>query len=150
MSWKKSCCFKKFPELRIKQFKFWSWVLNADQDPFLGRSIVYLNRHTVDLKYVTDDEWLELLWIFKTIEKTFSKLFKPTKYNYCALGNHLEHLHFHIIPRYKKPVKFKNQIFKDIYWGDSFDLHDASIHTPKKLNMEVSGKIKNVFEKLHL
>lgn len=142
MTWKNNCCFKNFEELRIKQFKYWSWVLNPSQDPFLGRSIAYLNRHAVELTEINEKETRELFLILKLIEKTFDNLFIPDKYNFAALGNKLEHLHMHVVPRYKKPKKVFGRTFKDTYWGESFDKQDSTKHTPVKLNTAIANKIK--------
>lgn len=143
-AWKPTCCFVGFEELRIKQFKYWSWVLNPDQDPFIGRSIVYINRHAEKLLDTKAGERDEFFKIIKKIESILDGLFKVDKYNYAQLGNNIEHLHFHVVPRYKKPVKFANRTFVDKYWGDSYDLNDSSKHTEKELNSKIAKLIRSV------
>lgn len=144
VNWKEICCFSRYPELKIKQFAYWSWVLNPDQDPFIGRSVLFLNRHVEDLLKTTPAERDELFTIFDLMNIVFKDLFKPDLMNYAQLGNSpkFHHLHWHIVPRYNSPRTFYGKVFDDKYRGNSFDMHDSSISTPKELNVQVATHIR--------
>ena len=69
--------------------------------------------HKEGLTSLSEDEVLEPHSIFRTVEKSLYKSFAPDWFNYLQTNNSVRHLHFHIIPRYKRPVQFENEEFID-------------------------------------
>ena len=55
--------------------------------------------------------------ILEKLKKAYVFLFQPDLFNYESLGNFIQHLHVHFIPRYKKPRVFARVKFVDGKWG---------------------------------
>lgn len=143
-----SCgCFDKFQNQEtdfIKEFKYWFLALNWQQG-FLGRSLLLLKEHKTDEVELTDEEVLEKHEIYCMWRKAVEKAFNPDKINQSQLGNeeflHKGHLHWHFVPRYRKPIFFAGTEFqsdntetqKVIY----SDIHKKVIHP-----VDVRQKIK--------
>lgn len=109
-----------FNELRIKEGKYWDVFLHADQT-VLGRIYLwYKDEHTIDLLDVPGKAFDELYDTAKQIRNALTTLWKPNLFNYLVLGNNTHHLHFHIIPRYEKPVEVFGLVFKDDSFGKSY------------------------------
>ncbi len=69
--------------------------------------------HKEGLTSLSEDEILESHSILKAVEKSLEKSFSPDWFNYLQTNNSVRHLHFHIIPRYKHPVRFEGEEFID-------------------------------------
>jgi len=72
-----------------------------------GHIIVFPLRHVEDMRELTADEPLALTDIVNTSLEILDREFSPTGINYgCNMGldagASIEHLHFHIIPRYPR------------------------------------------------
>lgn len=96
----------------IHEFKNSIFVL-GDHQYFSGYSLILFKRHVRELhelsKKVQQGLFQELMIAGKTIFKTFT----PWKMNYSCYGNVVEHIHWHIFPRYKSdPYHKKNPWFK--------------------------------------
>ena len=139
----KQCCFTK-KKLDIRRFRYWTVALHQNQS-YLGRCIVYLNKHKEDFFQLDNKELKELMKIGKKLKNALKELFNPTKFNYAWLGMGIPHLHLHFVPRYKKPVIFQGRIFKDKRWGKNYspspklvfpdkELENIKIAIAKKLN----------------
>lgn len=139
-TWIETCCFIKHNDLRIKQYRYWSWALNPDQDPFIGRSIIYLNHHLEKWEETSSLERAELFRIYKEFTGIIHGLFQPDLINQAQMGNNpnFRHLHWHLVPRYQSPRTFSGKTYQDTYWGDSFDLHDSSVQTSPQDNVRVA------------
>jgi len=59
---------------------------------------------------------LEFMSIIKKIEVTLKKLFSYKQINYIMLMMVDPEVHYHIIPRYSKKIKFSQKIFIDRGW----------------------------------
>lgn len=122
----------------IKKYKYWTILLGNDQR-YLGRCIIKLNRHIIDLFDITDKEKKELFEITKKLRIVLKNLFKPDIFNYASFGNFVEHLHMHLVPRYKNKRIFERVIFKDNRWGKNY-----APYKKRKLPKELSAKLINL------
>ena len=141
---KKLCpcdCFSSFKNQDIdfiKDFKYWFLVLDYKQG-FLGRSLLILKNHKTDEIELTEKEALEKYKIYCLWKKAVTKAFNPDKINQAQLGNeehiHRGHLHWHFIPRYRRPIYFNSVEFQ----SDTVDtqklifsaFYDKTVHPPK-------------------
>lgn len=130
----KSCifCDGKFENYSIKRYKHWDLQLFRDDQYYIGRTaVVFKNRHIVDILELKMNERKELFeTIIPELQSSLKKTFNPDLYNYSSIGNDCEHLHMHIIPRYKQIKTFAGQEFNDEY----FDRTYARDHKQIKLN----------------
>lgn len=124
----------------IYEGKFWEVILNAQDQYFLGRSIVKLKRDIEDPLAITKKESEELWWdILPRLNRALEKSFSVDRINYSHLANSWNHVHWHIIPRYEKnPAReFCGEKFVDEFVG-----HNPFNGVPeKKLSVEILEKI---------
>lgn len=123
----------------IKEFKH-SYLILGDHQFFKGYSVVLLKDHIpdlVDLDPLTQAEYLsEVMTSAKAIKKTF----KPYKLNYAVLGNEVEHVHFHLFPRYEEELK-KEKVKHP--WQNSDKFHEFVAG-----ESEVSSRVKLIQQNL--
>jgi len=111
-------CFNSFKNQDvdfIKEYDHWFLILNHEQG-FLGRCILILKNHKIDEIEVTDEEALEKHTIYCLWRNAIKKAFSPDKINQAQLGNeehvHKGHLHWHFVPRYRRPIHFTGREFQ--------------------------------------
>lgn len=109
----------------LLETEHWLVLLAPDQRN-LGTCVVALKRREIELSGLTSEEWSDLSQIVKKMESAVKKAFHATMFNWGCLMNssYLEdppspHLHWHFIPRYQDPVKFKDKTFYDPCFGQS-------------------------------
>lgn len=81
-------------------------LLNFDQI-YPGRTILIPKTDYPDLESVPDDIAAQLLSDVTAIARHIKQEFKAYRMNYAALGNVVQQLHWHVIPRY----------MNDLNWG---------------------------------
>ena len=77
-----------------------SLFLNLNQH-YTGRCLYILNDHCEYFHTLDDDVYVAFNNEVKKIGAVLNDLLKPDLINYALLGNHVQHVHWHIIPRYK-------------------------------------------------
>jgi diadenosine tetraphosphate (Ap4A) HIT family hydrolase len=101
----------------IKEYKHWAVQAHPDQS-LLGRCVLWCKRaDAISLEEASSEEQIELFQILKDIKSALNETFQPDLINYTFLGNVTNHLHGHLIPRYKTEREFMNQTFIDKKWG---------------------------------
>jgi len=138
----------------LAETKYWMILLAPDQRN-LGTCVVALKREEPELSGLKIEEWSELFYVMKSLELAVKKAFCATMFNWGCLMNssYLEnppnpHLHWHFIPRYRKPVEFHGKRFDDPCFGRS-TMHNRG--KPVKLPNDFKEKIKNsILEYLEL
>jgi len=111
-------CFGSFKHQELdflKEYHHWFLILNHEQG-FLGRSILILKRHKTDEMDLTDEEALEKHHVYRQWRDAITRAFHPDKINQAQLGNeehiHKGHLHWHFVPRYRRPIVFAGIAFR--------------------------------------
>lgn len=133
---------QKRPNNFISETKYWEVYLNPDQY-YLGRSVIVAKRDVGEMSLLTDEEWLDFARLVKRIEEGFKKAFGATMFNWTCLMNdayksprpHPE-VHWHLRPRYAKPVKFAGIKFEDNEFG-----HHYARSTESPVSAEVEREI---------
>lgn len=105
----------------------WSVYLSDEQD-YIGRCILVLNRHCGCLSELTDDEWMELKRIINRLENSFRTVLGAELCNWSCLLNSFykkedpnPHLHLHVRPRYKNPVSLNGMQYADEEFGHHYN-----------------------------
>jgi diadenosine tetraphosphate (Ap4A) HIT family hydrolase len=103
----------------IKEFEHWI-VLFRDKQVTIG-SVIIMSKELdkESLGDVSPSGWSEFGEVCAFVEKTITKAFGAEKFNYLALMMYDPEVHFHVIPRYSKPVRFLNKEFIDPDWPDA-------------------------------
>ena len=68
---------------------------------------------------VSAEAWSEFGEVTRFVEETIKNVFGAEKFNYLALMMHDPEVHFHVIPRYSKPVYFLGKEFIDTDWPNA-------------------------------
>lgn len=76
---------------------------------------------------LTPEEWLDFAKLSKKIETSFKKAFGATMFNWACLMNNAyqeknpkPHVHWHLWPRYSKPVVIQGIKFEDKEFGHHY------------------------------
>lgn len=111
----KECILCK-PRTNIKEYKYWNLGVCPTQHT-LGSLVIVLKQHKELFAELTEEEVLELRKIIIYSQKLLDKRFKPDWYNVQQNGNWEQHLHVHVLPRYKEKREFNKRIFIDKTFG---------------------------------
>ena len=103
------------PDLVLKQGKYWS-VIFREGITTLGNAIIILNRECPSMAKVLPEEMAEFASLSAWYENKVKKLYGAVKFNYAAFMMVENFVHFHIIPRYDKPVEAYGMTFVDSDW----------------------------------
>lgn len=78
-----------------------SRVFIFKEQTYHGRCLVAYDGHVDDLNLLSDDERNKFMSDVAKVTRAMQAVFHPDKINYGAYADTLEHLHFHLIPKYK-------------------------------------------------
>jgi diadenosine tetraphosphate (Ap4A) HIT family hydrolase len=87
-------------------------VVRIDDMDYPGFCRVILNRHLSEMSDLAPAERTRLMVVVFTVEETVRNIMQPDKINLASLGNKTPHLHWHVIPRFKRDRHFPEPI-----WG---------------------------------
>tara|TARA_Y100000768_G_scaffold382483_1_gene362913 strand:- start:2178 stop:2606 length:429 start_codon:yes stop_codon:yes gene_type:complete len=127
----------------IKEYSYWMLLIRENQIT-IGSLVLISKSEYTSMSNECQEAIAELFIIFKDIEDTLTKVFSMEKINYLVLMMVDKHNHFHVIPRYSKPVKFHNQIYKDLDWPKPPNLMrkvDISDNILNKIIIQIQEKI---------
>jgi diadenosine tetraphosphate (Ap4A) HIT family hydrolase len=68
---------------------------------------------------VTPTAWNEFGTVCRNTEDMITAAFGAEKFNYLALMMYDPEVHFHVIPRYSKPVSFEGREYTDPDWPNA-------------------------------
>jgi diadenosine tetraphosphate (Ap4A) HIT family hydrolase len=136
---------EQWKELDIKEYEHWRVGLHSNQ-VYLGRSVVVLKRHEEDFFDTTQEEQKEFLEIGKQMRDALREAFDPDLLNYSTLGNEVRHVHWHLVPRYERPVEFDGMIFEDKMRGKNWTPYDKGFLLPKKNLFDIRDQIKSALK----
>ena len=77
-----------------------SRVFIFKEQTYHGRCLVAYKDHVDDLNLLSDDDRNAFMADVAKVTRAMQKVFNPAKINYGAYADTLEHLHFHLIPKY--------------------------------------------------
>ena len=78
-----------------------SRVFVFKEQTYHGRCLVAYKDHDDDLNLLSDEDRNAFMADVAKVTRAMQKIFNPDKINYGAYADTLEHLHFHLIPKYK-------------------------------------------------
>ncbi len=105
-------------------------VYLAEQQDYIGRCILVLNRHCESLSKLNNEEWAELKGLIDSLEAVITTALGAVMFNWSCLMNSFykadasnPHLHIHVRPRYKAPVTINGKQYSDEEYGHHYDHH---------------------------
>jgi diadenosine tetraphosphate (Ap4A) HIT family hydrolase len=66
--------------------------------------VLFLKEHCEHLADLSPDRQVAIFRDVMNVAAAVRALFAPQRINYECLGNQLSHVHWHVIPRYQRPV----------------------------------------------
>jgi diadenosine tetraphosphate (Ap4A) HIT family hydrolase len=109
------------PRDLVGTWEHWHVVINWSQN-YLGKVMLVLDRHAVDVTSLTAAEQIELWALLGQVKAALVGSFQPDHFNYAFLMNQDAHVHMHIIPRYAAPRQFAGLTFEDGKLGEHYTL----------------------------
>lgn len=81
------------------------YVVLGDYQYYKGYTLLLSKTHTDELHKLKRKIRIQFLKDMAVVAEAVYKAFKPKKLNYELLGNTDSHLHWHIIPRYRRDLR---------------------------------------------
>lgn len=78
-----------------------SRVFLFKEQTYKGRCLVAYKDHVDDMNLLSDEDRNAFMGDVAHVTRAMQKAFNPDKINYGAYSDTLEHLHFHLIPKYQ-------------------------------------------------
>lgn len=123
----------------LKEYNYWHLRTTPIQHT-LGAHVISLKRHAERFSELRPEELAEYISIQKDIERALKNTFKPDRINYIQLGNVINHVHVHLIPRYASNKEFAGQTWQDKMFVETPGLAPVMKQTPD--SQETILKIK--------
>lgn len=121
-----ACRFLEHPSHLLVRTKYWNVELGQNH-AYLGRAYVTLLTHKGSLSELSSEEWADFEALVPKLENAYHKAFGADPLNWSCLMNNAyqekpfnSHVHWHLIPRYEKPVEIADLTFKDEEFGRMF------------------------------
>lgn len=113
--------------LLVKQYQYWSLYLRS-RVKTLGTCALVTNEHYAVMSEIPEIAFTELSAITKQLERVYTELFHPDKFNYQMNMMKEMHTHFNIFPRYANPVEYLELTWIDAGWpllvGENLTIED--------------------------
>lgn len=90
---------------------------------FKGYSVLFLKEHYRDLIDLPPDLYKDMCEDLRIASAVLNKVFQPWKLNYSCYGNQVQHIHWHIFPRYQTE---KDHLQPPWIFMDEFNGHKPS------------------------
>ena len=87
-------------------------VIHVAEPGYPGYCRVVWEAHVKEMTDLSDADRLHLMEVVFSVESVLRELLEPLKINLASFGNHVPHLHWHVIPRYADDPHFP-----DPSWG---------------------------------
>lgn len=131
----------------LYETRLWRVVLAPNQC-LVGRCVIHLKRHAVDLADLTEDEMLEWLTVVRTLDSALRSAFQATMFNWSCYMNlsYREpvpdpHIHWWAVPRYNHPVIIDEWTFQDPDFGSPYD-HTRRLDAPPEIRQQIAERIQ--------
>jgi diadenosine tetraphosphate (Ap4A) HIT family hydrolase len=124
-----------YPGTVIREFNHWVVMLRPEQVT-VGTLVLAAKSEVTSLGALTAEEWSEFAGVSSFAENLLRSVFGAEKFNYLALMMEDPNVHFHLVPRYSKPVAVAGQQFVDPDWPlktelKTLDMTPATFETIK-------------------
>jgi len=103
----------------IKEYAHWVVLFRQKQVTIGSVIIMSKELEKQSLGAVSSQAWAEFPQVSADVERWLTSAFGAEKFNYLALMMYDPEVHFHVIPRYSKPVTFAGREFVDPDWPEA-------------------------------
>lgn len=123
----------KYKDSLIKEYDNWVVLLRPKQVT-LGSLVIICKEGVESMSLMSEESSSEFFVVVRELESVMESVFKYDKINYLALMMVDKHVHFHVLPRYSKPVLFKGVTYQDVNWPTAPDLSEVVEFDKEDLN----------------
>ncbi len=85
-----------------------SWWLLGEHQYYAGYSVLLLKGHAREMTELSSQRSAAVFHELLKAQKTVERALKPHKMNLCSLGNVVDHVHWHLFPRYMSDPQREN------------------------------------------
>lgn len=103
------------PRYIIKRGKYFT-IIFRERMTTLGNCIFASNRRCPHMGQLKPEEMAEFATLARWYERKIKKLYGASRFNYVAFMMYDKFVHFHVIPRYEKPVLKYGIVWEDLDW----------------------------------
>lgn len=107
-----------------------SWLFLGDHQYFEGYCVLMAKSHYRELHEMPETELSGLMSELMQATRAVQSAFEPWKMNHASLGNQLQHVHWHIMPRYESD---EDRFHNPWYRMDQFKSRTPDAATQKRL-----------------
>ena len=112
-----------------------STVYLYKEQTYRGRCNVVLNKHIGNLYDLGDSDIHNFILDVSKVAKAINSIYTPDKINYGAYADKMQHLHFHVVPKYINGAD----------WGSTFIMNPQKVYLSDD---EYAKMIKDIKSKL--
>ena len=102
------------------------------EQTYRGRCLVAYKDHVDDLNLLSDADRNAFMSDVAKVTRAMQAVFHPDKINYGAYSDTLEHLHFHLIPKYEGGPD----------WGGVFHMNPRQVYLTDAEYQEMAEQLK--------
>lgn len=102
------------------------------EQTYRGRCLVAYKDHVDDLNLLSDADRNAFMSDVAKVTRAMQAVFHPDKINYGAYSDTLEHLHFHLIPKYEGGPD----------WGGVFQMNPRKVYLTDAEYQEMAEQLK--------
>ena len=102
------------------------------EQTYRGRCLVAYKDHVDDLNLLSDSDRNAFMSDVAKVTRAMQAVFHPDKINYGAYSDTLEHLHFHLIPKYEGGPD----------WGGVFQMNPRQVYLTDAEYQEMAEQLK--------
>lgn len=122
----------------IHEFKHSLWIV-ADHQYFAGYSQLILKHHARELHELDPQTQMELFREVMLAGQATHDAYHPWKMNYSSYGNQVEHIHWHVFPRYESDPDHQQHP----WWNMSrFDQHRIGPEQARQVAAKLRAALK--------
>jgi diadenosine tetraphosphate (Ap4A) HIT family hydrolase len=102
-------------ELLVHENEHWCWSVRPVQCT-LGAGVLSARQGASRLSELPVEAGAHFLGMAQVIERVLGQMFEYDRINYLMLMMVDPHVHFHVVPRYSRPVRYAGQMWSDAGW----------------------------------
>ncbi len=141
-----TCRILEQPSYLLIRTTYWNVALSKNH-AYPGRAYVSLLKHKSTLSELSEEEWDDFRQLVYKLENAYQKALGAGPINWACLTNNAykkkpynPHVHWHLIPRYEKPVIIQGTVLIDKEFGHMF--------TPKKERIVDNRTVRELAKKI--
>ena len=110
-----------YPDTLIKEYRHWVVLLRPVQVT-VGSLVLACKEDAQSFGAISSGASTELQSVVADLEGALASAFSYQRINYLALMMVDKEVHFHVLPRYEKPVPLNENSFEDTGWPGAPDI----------------------------